>query len=233
MENFLLNETALDEFTKTQKRLKIWMAFLVAIVGAEFMAANEAKLIPWYFSCALADICTMLLGIGLVCRSYLGVHRILWFIAMAALNCLVHVLRFINITTGYPGAQNFFSTSCFMEVHLIKNGHQETETIDLCSFQTVLGNLAILTGIFVQFMCGRCAWKMFKITHAASSSLLPMINTEMPRSDLESAMFLNHLQGNSASPPEAGASNAQFSGARGGCEGFTPFSGQPHHLGDD
>merc|ERR1711964_761758 len=97
---------------------------------------------------------------------------------IAALNCALQAFSLLQILLGKPGAKYFLANECIVSVARIKEGQPVYEHLNLCSWHTVLGNLAICSAVVFEFLCARLSWKMFKSQEAASMAMASTLDLE-------------------------------------------------------
>lgn len=217
-------------------RLRPILKVSVIILGL----ATVIELAAAYVPSALTDLITVMFGAMLLRRDFPGLMQGLpAFTVIAAFNFFFQVLTLIQFLTIYPGFEHFLSDKCPTSIKRHDaSGHEITELKNLCSWRTIIGNVALLLAVLLEFVCLRLSWKMFQSVRDTTSSMLASAN--MPMMDLEGG-------GQGLTPSLAAAAAAQRGpamaqarptglagpGPAAGPPGFTPFAGAPHRLGDD
>lgn len=227
-----------DELLRMLPVLRRAVLCLGIIVSLEFAAG------PGYIPAALTDTGTVLFGALLLRRDVQGViHGLPTFVFVAGLNFAFQTMTLIQKMSSKPGAQYFFKTDCVVPVKRFHNGQEIDVNMDLCSWRTILGNIALVLGVILEFACMRFSWRMFKSMHdeedvrAASTSFLPMMDLE----GASGSALLHSHNSLEARLQAVGAPGIQLSQQperdsltrlNGPPSNITPFSGQPHRLGE-
>mmetsp|Transcript_16350 Transcript_16350/g.42231 ORF Transcript_16350/g.42231 Transcript_16350/m.42231 type:complete len:234 (-) Transcript_16350:50-751(-) len=222
-----MNDTApaSDELRRQKWRLGMSLVALSIVVTAE--------LVSGYLPAAMAECSTLLFGALVLKRDARGLAQGLFpFMLIAAFNCIMESVTVLDMLTDRPGAQYFLSTECHVQVSVRQHGEQMHKVMNLCSWQTVLGNIAVCAGIPLEFMCARYAWQMFKSLRVAAdgmaTAMLAMMDLEAARTATQGPV--GALQAaESATAPRTG--HAAAAGAVAAPDqGYTPYGGAPHRL---
>lgn len=219
-----------DELLEKRPVLRLAILSLALVVLAELVAL--------YIPAAITDFLTVLVGVRMLHRDMHGFVRDLpFFTAVACLNFAVQAFTFMQIFAGPRGGAHFFQDKCMVPVTRMQNDQQVHETLNLCSWQTILGNVGLGTSVVLEFACVRLGWRMYKSMHLATSA--SMSSHMLSMGEMESAMsrigpFLRTEPSADGIQiqPEAGMSTAGQTPGRvsGAQDSYTPFAGQPHYL---
>ena len=205
-----------EEVLQRLPYLKATVVAITLVVIAEFVAT--------YYDEAISELLTPLMGL-LALRDVTQTGQCILCLAfVSAFNCLADITSLVFILLGQrhiAGAKYFFATECYGKVAVWDPTSRSTkvETQELCSWQTVLGNCAIVLGIILEFLCCRLSIKMFRAYQSDS--------------------FAGGLMGYEADPnmdPTAVAERSTAAAATGEAQrpargpGFVPFSGQGQRL---
>lgn len=184
---------------------RIKMNFKLSVLGLGLISAAEFA--AGFQSLALTDACTALGGLLLLRHDIGAFARGLFPLAiLIALNLVSEVTALFHLLQGPAGPANFFSSECYVQVHRV--GQEDVHSqVNLCSWHTVFGHLALCCSIWLQVRCLRCAWRLAK---SMQESLL----AGMPLLDLEGGA----AHGLSMDQPVE--------------SGYVPYSGKAYHLGD-
>lgn len=184
---------------------RIKTAFKLCVLGLGLISAAEFA--AGFQTLALTDACTAIGGLLLLRHDIGAFARGLFPLAiLIALNLVSEVTALFHLLQGPAGLANFFSSECYVQVHPV--GQEDVHgQVNLCSWHTVFGHLALCCSIWLQIRCLRCAWRLAK---SMQESLL----AGMPLLDLEGgAAHGLHMD----QPGETG---------------YVPYSGKAYHLGD-
>jgi hypothetical protein len=210
----------------------------LALIGLGLTVVVEVT--AAYLPAALTDILTIVFGAMLMRRDLAGLMQGLpAFTAIAGFNFLFQALTLVQFLLVFPGFEHFLSDNC--PTHVKKHdadGHESSELKNLCSWRTIMGNVALSVGVLLEFACVRLSWKMVKSMRDATVSIA-FPSATMPMMDVEGG--LSQLAPHLAAPrqqrqpglAQAQAGPAGLPGPVAGQAGFAPFSGAPHRLGDD
>lgn len=211
-----------DELLQTVPTLRLAIAALSCVVAAEIVASRV--------STALTDIITVIFGVLILRRDMDGfLQGLLPFTIVAAFNFLYQVLAVIQILCEPPGAKSFFRTHCMVQVQDVRHGVPHSQVMNLCSWRTILGNIAVVLAVSLEFLCVRLGWKMFRSMRAAtiarSVGMLSMVDLEARNTG-----FLRDIGEPHLAPAPSGDPGAPLVQHESRVTNFTPFSGEPHRL---
>jgi len=219
--------TPTDEVLRLRPLLKFFIICLATTVAAEVIAG--------FLPAAITDVLTVVYGAMLLRRDMEGLVQGLHVISViAALNCALQAFSLLQILLGKPGAKYFLANECVVSVSRIKEGQPVYEHLNLCSWHTVLGNLAMCAAVIFEFLCARLSWRMFKSQEAASMAMAGLLDIENHGSMRGGRVGLMGEELHSM--PTATIAASSTGDARSGRQlpvaGFTPFQGQPHRMVD-
>ncbi|CAK9028678.1 unnamed protein product [Durusdinium trenchii] len=196
--------------------LKVTVLAVALVVVAEFVAA--------YYDEAISELLTPLMGL-LALRDVTQTGQCVLCLAfVSAFNCLADITSLVFILLGQrhiAGAKYFFATECYGKVAVWDPTSRTTKVVtqELCSWQTVVGNCAIVLAILLEFICCRLCIKIFR-AYQSESFQGGLMGYEGDMGDMAG----------DAVPPSntVRPSDAQQRPAQG--PGFVPFSGQGQRL---
>lgn len=213
---------------RLRPRLRVFTTLVLPVVVAEFLAG--------YLSEALFDILTLIVGIFTL-RDASRMGQCMGLLAfVSSLSTLADTITLVTILAGMQyipgGARNFFATVCYANVTVVdqQTGAKTTETQEVCGWQTILGNCAIVLAIIVQFMCASTSWRCLRAYQAGDVMALSSMPSFLP------APATTMLSSRRPVPQEhegiAAHPLVQDPTGAGGGRGYTPYGGQAHRLVD-
>lgn len=213
----LMNRPPPEELIGQLPTVKFSIRGLIVVVIAELIAG--------YPSSAITDGITAFIGILMLGR---GDHSFATylpaFIVIANFNIIFQALTILQLILVMPGARYFFSSECVVPVVTIEHGKRVTSTDNMCSWDTVLGNVALCFSFTFHFLCIRFGWWALRIIQeaslAAEQQALPNVELMRLRAVLQSRP---DWSGNDIDP------HTPQNSMRGGTT-VVPFSSTPYRL---
>ncbi|CAE8630744.1 unnamed protein product, partial [Polarella glacialis] len=125
-----------------------------------------AELVAGYVAPAATDLVTVLFGVVLLRRDVAGLLQgLIPFLLVAVTNALCQLFTLLQLLQATPGPESFFKEECMVSVTTTHGGQTSHESVNFCSWQTVLGNSALLAALALEFLCARSAFRMVKSMH--------------------------------------------------------------------
>ncbi|CAJ1338020.1 unnamed protein product [Effrenium voratum] len=205
--------------------LRLLPVLKVCLVGVTIVIIGE--FIATYFNEAISELLTPLMGIIALRDVTQTGQCILCLGLVSCFNCLSDITSLVLILLGQryiPGAKYFFSTVCYGDVRVYDPTTRSTKVVnkELCSWETVLGNVVLVLGVILEFAVCRLSLKIFRAYQMESANglngLMGMEGAQEP--DLSQGMAPDAVPAN---PRPANPGSAQR-------QGFVPFSGAGQRL---
>jgi len=218
-------EGQVDEPSKVD-RMEMWLRISIIGLGVTILA----EVIAGYTPSALTDAVTFLFGLSLIRKSReRALASVPAFTMVAGFNFIFQVIFMVEmLSRTLP--HRFLATTCVTSVPSMHDGEVVHEDVDLCSWQTLLGDISVCLAVVFEFLCTRFSWKLFQALredYAQGGAFPSAVGAWMEVDGLPNSLEQGAFSSSLHAPQRGSRGHDRRSTAQ---LGFQPFSGQPHKL---